>query len=37
MSVIEADAGSMQPDGSIHLKYGWWRATPGISESRADA
>jgi len=27
--VIHADSGSIEPDGSIASKFGWWRITPG--------
>ncbi|MEV2271298.1 hypothetical protein [Nonomuraea africana] len=27
--VIEADASFIQPDGWIHQKFGWWRASAG--------
>ncbi|MET7328197.1 hypothetical protein [Nonomuraea sp. NPDC005650] len=37
--VIEADAALVQPDGSISMKYGWWRGVAGkleISGRRLD-
>jgi hypothetical protein len=38
--VIHDDAASIEPDGSIHTKFGWWRITPGklaIHGRRLDA